>query len=146
MVVLDVPADLAMDSYPGALGRLISNLLLNAKLHAFDPPGSVAQPTLHISAQVLAADLIELTVSDNGHGMPREVQRRAFDPFFSTKLGQGGTGLGLSIVHNAATTLLGGSVQLSSQPGKGTRFTFKLPRIAPQGVNAADLTGFAGLG
>jgi PAS domain S-box-containing protein len=146
MVVLDVPADLSMDSYPGALGRLISNLLLNAKLHAFDPPGSVTQPTLHISAQALAEDQIELTVSDNGHGMPREVQRRAFDPFFSTKLGQGGTGLGLSIVHNAATTLLGGSVQLSSQPGKGTRFTFKLPRSAPQGVNAADLTGFAGLG
>jgi two-component system NtrC family sensor kinase len=57
-----------------------------------------------------------------------------FDPFFTTRLGQGGSGLGLNIVHNIVTNLLGGSIVVTSAPGQGTRFTAKLPLEAPRQI------------
>lgn len=56
---------------------------------------------------------------------------RVFDPFFTTRMGQGGSGLGLYIVYNIVTSLLGGSIEVSSQPGRGTCFTIDLPLCAP---------------
>jgi len=125
-----------LDGYPGALGQLLTNLVLNAQLHAFE---GVAQPHIWIEARALAdGELFELEVSDNGVGMSEEVRRRAFDPFFTTKMGQGGTGLGLNIVYNIATGVLGGQVELRSSPGQGTSFLFKLPLVAPHSRETAD--------
>lgn len=118
-----------IDSYPGELGRLLTNLVQNAQLHAFEPG---AEGLLRISAQPLDAEHFELEIGDNGQGMTPEVRRRAFDPFFTTKLGKGGSGLGLNIVFNIATGVLGGEVKLHSKLGKGTRFVFRLPFKAPQ--------------
>jgi two-component system, NtrC family, sensor histidine kinase HydH len=69
---------------------------------------------------------IQLIVEDNGAGIPEAVQRRLYEPFFSTK--ESGIGLGLSIVHSAVT-LHGGTIALASSPG-GTRFHVALPRGA----------------
>ena len=58
--------------------------------------------------------------------------QRIFDPFFTTKMGVGGSGLGLHIVHNIVTDILGGRINVSSEPGKGTCFTLSLPLVAPR--------------
>ena len=124
----DLPETLTLDSYPGALGRVVSNLLQNALLHGFDkrPHGKVI-----ISARAASPGWLLLEVADDGTGMPDEVRKRAFDPFFTTKLGQGGSGLGLNIVHNTVTGVLGGRIELFSAAGQGTRFVIHLPAVAP---------------
>jgi signal transduction histidine kinase len=63
--------------------------------------------------------------------MSDEIQRRAFDPFFTTRRGEGGTGLGLHIIFNLVTQQLGGRLAFESRPGWGTRFRITLPRVAP---------------
>jgi signal transduction histidine kinase len=64
--------------------------------------------------------------------MSEEVQRRAFEPFFTTRRNRGGTGLGLHIVYNLVTLRLGGSLRLESQPGHGAVFRIRLPLAAPK--------------
>lgn len=117
-----------LDSYPGALGRVLTNLMQNALIHGFE---GQASGVLQISARELDAQTLELRVEDNGVGMGDDVRRRAFDPFFTTKLGQGGSGLGLNIVYNTVTGILGGSIELHSSPGVGTQFIVRLPYQAP---------------
>lgn len=84
---------------------------------------------------------MRLIVEDNGRGILAEHLPRLFDPFFTTRLGQGGSGLGLHIVYNIATGVLGGRIDVSSQPGKGTRFVLELPCRAPivNGNKASEL-------
>jgi signal transduction histidine kinase len=77
---------------------------------------------------------VQIEVRDNGVGIPADNLKRVFDPFFTTRLGQGGSGLGLHIVHNIVTEVLGGHVNVSSQPGAGTVFTLRLPLRAPASV------------
>jgi signal transduction histidine kinase len=62
--------------------------------------------------------------------MSQEVQRQAFDPFFTTRRNQGGTGLGLHIVYNLVTQQLDGRMTLDSRPGRGTSMRITLPRAA----------------
>lgn len=79
------------------------------------------------------AGTIELSVSDNGMGMPKDVLDRAMEPFFTTKPAGKGTGLGLAQVFGAARQS-GGGVEIDSAPGRGTRVTIILPRVeAPPG-------------
>jgi signal transduction histidine kinase len=70
---------------------------------------------------------VEITVSDDGNGIPEEAQRHVFDPFFTTSRAQGHIGLGLYIVHNLVTQQLGGTITLVSAPGKGTTIRMMLP-------------------
>jgi signal transduction histidine kinase len=130
-----VPPQITMDSYPGPLGQVLTNLINNAFIHGFegDQRGKVV-----IGARVTAQDFVELTVSDDGRGIPEENQGRIFDPFFTTKLGQGGSGLGLNIVYNLVTGVLGGNVTVDSQVGQGTRFTLILPRVPEQAKRRAS--------
>ncbi len=127
-VVSTVPADITMESFPGPLGQVITNLINNALLHAFE---GRQNGQITIDATVLDADWIKFTVQDNGVGIPEAHLARVFDPFFTTKLGQGGSGLGLNIVYNLVSKTLGGNIQVSSTPGQGACFTLTLPLIAP---------------
>ena len=120
--------DLAMNSYAGPYGQVLTNLVLNAAVHAF-PDG--ARGSVHIVAQALGKDKIEVLFSDDGCGMSPEVRRQVFDPFFTTRRDQGSTGLGLHIVHNIVTNRLGGRINLESKPGAGTKFRIVVPREAP---------------
>ena len=70
---------------------------------------------------------VDITVKDDGQGIPAAHLEKVFDPFFTTKLGKGGSGLGLNIVYNLVTTSLGGRIQVSSVPGQGACFTLSLP-------------------
>lgn len=126
---LDIaPAEaLQMDSYPGALGQILTNLISNALTHAF-----AGRPDGHIAVTTQAgSDSVRISVTDNGHGIDSASLQRIFDPFFTTRLGEGGSGLGLYIVYNLVTRTLGGQIDVQSTPGSGTRFTLTLPCTAP---------------
>ena len=127
VIVEDIPEELEIDSYPGELGQILTNLLDNASKHAFpDRSGSI-----HIAVTEARKGAIRICVRDDGIGMPPDVLEKIFNPFYTTKFGQGGTGLGLHISYNAAANVLGGSLTVESTPGEGTAFTLLIPVIAP---------------
>ena len=128
-LTVDVPAGIQMDSYPGPYGQVLTNLVLNSLAHAF-PDRSAG--TMRISARRIGAEQVEVQFADDGSGMSEDVQRRAFEPFFTTRRSRGGTGLGLHIVYNLVTRPLGGRLRLESQPGRGTIFVIRLPLVAPK--------------
>lgn len=124
----NIDDSLWLDSYPGALGQILVNLINNAVLHAFDGRN---QGLIVLRAFYSQPGWVELTVTDNGNGISEADLPKIFDPFFTTKLGQGGSGLGLNIVHNLATGVLGGKLEVASQVNWGTCFTLSLPIKAP---------------
>lgn len=126
-IEVKVPAGIEMNSYPGPLGQVISNVVANAMQHAFD---GVTAGVVTIAAET-DGDEVRLIIADNGVGMDDAVRQHAFDPFFTTKFGKGGSGLGLHIVFNIVSGVLGGKIDLESTPGRGSRFVFTLPRTAP---------------
>ena len=132
---VDVPEGLVIDGYPGSYGQILTNLFLNAAYHAF-PDGRSG--TISISARPRGSDDVEIIFADNGAGMTPDVQRQAFDPFFTTRRNEGGTGLGLHIVYNLVTQQLGGRMMLDSRLGQGTTFRIIMPRAAKGG--SADAT------
>jgi PAS domain S-box-containing protein len=119
---------LYMESYPGPLGQVLTNLINNALVHAFD---GRQNGVVSIAAEMQGATHVKITVQDNGVGIPPAHLERVFDPFFTTKLGRGGSGLGLNIVYNLVREALGGSIMVSSTPGEGACFTLVLPLQAP---------------
>ncbi|WP_374586288.1 ATP-binding protein [Pseudoduganella sp.] len=127
-IEFDVPDSIALDSYPGPFGQVITNLINNALLHAFDGREG---GRMRLVAATPVAGRVLVTFSDDGGGIAPENLTRIFDPFFTTKLGQGGSGLGLSISYNIVTSLLGGQIGVDSSSG-GTSFTLDLPLTAPR--------------
>src|SRR5206468_5780322 len=126
-LTVDVPTGIVMDSYPGSYGQVLTNLFLNSVVHAF-PDGRAG--SIIVEARQLQND-VDIFVSDDGVGMNEEVQRRALDPFFTTRRNEGGTGLGLHIIFNLVTQQLGGRMAFESRPGWGSRFRITIPRVAP---------------
>jgi signal transduction histidine kinase len=130
-LTIDVPEGLIIDGYPGSYGQILTNLFLNAVNHAF---GDGRSGAISISARPRGPDDVEVIFADNGAGMTPDVQRQAFDPFFTTRRNEGGTGLGLHIVYNLVTQQLGGRMMLESRPGQGTVFRIIMPRTARGGT------------
>jgi signal transduction histidine kinase len=127
-VELDIPDDITLDTYPGALAQIVTNLVLNSVVHGFDgrDAGRVA-----LSAR-REGDRLILRASDDGVGIAPEHLPRIFEPFFTTRRDRGSSGLGLHIVYNLVTQRLGGEIRCDSGPGAGARFTIDLP-VAPPG-------------
>ncbi len=126
---LDVAPGIAMESYPGPLGQVVINLVMNALLHAFDGRET---GTVVLQAGPAEGGQVTLTCSDNGNGIASEHLARIFDPFFTTKLGQGGSGLGLAIVHRLVGQVLQGDIVVDSAPQQGTRFILTLPLVVAE--------------
>ena len=122
------------EGYPGPLGQVISNLVQNAALHAFEPGQS---GTIVVRATESGSD-IHLCVEDDGKGIAADVMAKIFDPFFTTRLGEGGSGLGLAIAMNIVKGVLGGNLSVRSTVGKGTSFLLIFPRSTPM-VNSSEL-------
>ena len=129
-IEVDVPASgLVLDSYPGALGQTIGNLIQNAVLHGFD---GRAHGTVRISAGREDDGWVWLHVQDDGRGIAPEHIDRIFEPFMTTRMGRGGTGLGLHISYNAVVNVLGGTLSVHSVVGAGASFVLRLPPDAPR--------------
>ena len=124
---VDSAQQIAMDGYPGAMAQVLTNLTMNAFVHAF---GDNGEGEVVITARCVG-EQVTLTVRDNGRGIAPEHLSRVFDPFFTTRRGQGGTGLGLNIVHNIVKKSLGGTIEVSSVLGNGVCFTLQFPCRSP---------------
>jgi len=125
----DIPPDLTLNSYPGPLGQVLTNLINNAMVHGFV---AGQKGVITVSARAVANGLLELSVHDTGQGIKNQDLNRVFEPFFTTRLGQGGSGLGLHIVHNIVTGILGGTIDVQSVAGQGSTFTLIVPVNAPE--------------
>ncbi|KMO44214.1 ATPase [Methylobacterium tarhaniae] len=113
-----------LDSHPGALAQVISNLALNAIVHGY-PDGRSG--VLDVAASRSGEDRLRIIIADDGIGIPSEHLSKVFDPFFTTRRDKGSTGLGLHIVFNLVASTLQGQITLSSKGGGGTCFTIDLP-------------------
>ncbi len=124
-----LPTGVQVYSAPGAIAQIITNLVMNALTHAFGPQQGVIAIRLSDGPH---PDLLQLSISDDGCGIPADDLPHIFDPFFTTKRDQGGTGLGLHVVYNLVTQRLRGRIEVESAPGKGTRFQVTFPRQLPR--------------
>ena len=118
-----------MDSFPGALSQVLTNLVINALIHAY---GEEQRGTIRIAAHPDGGDHVVIDFSDDGSGIPEDHLAKVFEPFFTTKRGEGGSGLGLHIVQSTVTGVLGGTLAVRSVSGQGTGFTLRLPRRITQ--------------
>lgn len=122
-VTILCPDTLELNSYPGMFSQIITNFVMNSLIHGLDPdkPGK-------IEIEIVRKDnALRVRYSDDGREMSEAVRSRIFEPFYTTKRGQGGTGLSLHIIYNLVTQRLNGDIECESAPGKGTTFIIHLP-------------------
>ncbi len=121
--------DIFIYGYPGAISQIVSNLVINASIHAFTDNESGSIKIIMTQTE----GLIHLTFIDNGAGISDEIQPKIFDPFFTTNRENGGSGLGLNIIFNVVTNQLKGSIKCKSKLGQGTTFaiSFKTNKSQP---------------
>ncbi|KPA09907.1 membrane protein containing ATP-binding region, ATPase-like domain protein [Candidatus Magnetomorum sp. HK-1] len=127
-ITVDCPEDLELNSYPGVFMQVITNLVMNSLIHGFE---DIEEG--HISIEIVPReDKVMIIYSDDGKGMNDQQLSKIFDPFYTTKRGQGGTGLGMHIVFNLVTQSLSGEIECDSSPGEGTVFSISIPRNLDQ--------------
>ncbi len=125
---IDCPTGIIMQTYPGALSQVMTNMLTNSLIHGFD---GLNKGHIEISARQ-EDKMVYITFSDDGMGMEKESLDKLFEPFFTTKRGQGGSGLGTHIVYNLVNGPLAGTIKANSEPGKGLQYQIRIPgRRAP---------------
>jgi GAF domain-containing protein len=127
------PAAGEADVFPQDLTRVLLNLISNgfyaATKRRADANGGDYEPTLVAETRSLG-DRVEITIRDNGAGIPPEVKEKIFNPFFTTKPAGEGTGLGLSISHDIIVKQHAGSIEVDTQTGEFTEVRIVLPRSA----------------
>lgn len=115
--------DLLIESYPGALSQVITNIIMNAMIHGYDK----GQKGNILIRTVLDGSNVHINCSDDGKGMTTESLKKVFEAYYTTRDGEGGSGLGTSIIQQLVTETLQGQVSCSSELGTGTMFTITLP-------------------
>jgi two-component system NtrC family sensor kinase len=123
-VEVECAADIVLDSFPGAVSQIVTNMLMNSLVHGFER----AQAGQIVIRAALEDQVVVFDYSDNGAGMDADMLGKLFDPFFTTKRGSGGSGLGAHILYNLVTGPLGGTVKVESAPGEGLRYHLRFPR------------------
>jgi signal transduction histidine kinase len=138
-LVVESSPELLIHADSGHLKQVLINLVRNAA-EAIEGAGTVTLRTRAARAPLAGhpADVVILEVADNGKGIPPEVEKRLFDPFFSTK--EAGTGLGLSIAARIVEKH-GGVLQYQTRPGHGTTFGVVLPRETNDNARSANCRG-----
>ncbi len=121
---VDVDPTLTVDTKAGPINQIIINLIMNSIIHGFE---GVECGQIEISAQMMSSNKLKLIYRDNGRGIPDDIRKRIFDPFVTTKRGQGGSGLGMHLVYNLVTQALNGTISLSSEEGHGVEFVIVFP-------------------
>lgn len=125
-LVKDYDPDAYLECYPGKLNQVIMNITNNAiqalHEHVHDKRGQITIQTKGLT------DMIRISISDNGPGIPESIRAKIFEPFFTTKAVGQGTGLGLSIVYSIIESHKG-QINVFSNPGEGTTFQIDLPKL-----------------
>jgi len=122
-ITLSGDKSIEIDSYPGSFSQIVTNLIMNSIIHAFDE-GVAGQIGINIACE---DKQVILTYTDDGIGVDEDNLAKIFDPFFTTKRGFGGTGLGMHIVYNLVTQKLKGLIKCESVLGEGVKFTIGIP-------------------
>lgn len=119
---IEVDEDFDFVTFPSAWNQILTNFLMNSHIHGFDEreEGNISIVFTHDEKT------LTLTYKDDGAGISKDVKKKIFDPFVTTKRGQGGSGLGLNIVFNLVNTKLGGSIR-SPDIENGCCFIVKVP-------------------
>ena len=120
-----------INTIPGALAQVITNLVNNSIRHGFQPSNEASETSndIEINIEQNNIDEVCLTYQDNGIGMSKEVLAQVFDPFFTTKRNKGGTGLGMNIVFNIIEQKLSGHIEINSNLGEGVTCKITLPML-----------------
>ena len=140
---MDLDADLpAVHCSPAEFNQVVLNIVVNAAHAISDVVGDGGKGKGKIKVKTRPdGDWAVVEISDTGAGMPPHVQQRIFEPFFTTKEVGKGTGQGLAIAHNVIVDKHGGTIKVTSAPGKGTTFIIRLPiggmKAEPEAAGAA---------
>lgn len=126
---VECPAGLGVETFPGALSQIITNLVMNAVIHGLGNGQTEGRITISVTCN--KSGVIELRHADSGKGVPEHLVSRIFEPFFTTRRGSGGSGLGLGVVHNLVTRSLQGSIHHEQTPGGGATFVIRFPARIP---------------
>lgn len=126
------PSDLLIDSDPGSFAQIITSFITNSLAHAFTPDDA---GNIRIDFET-QGDCLCLRYHDDGAGISTENIKQIYEPFFTTRRGQGRSGLGLNIVFNIVVNKLKGSIHCDSELGEGCCFTVVLPGLQPPTNNS----------
>jgi two-component system, NtrC family, sensor kinase len=126
------PAAGQVDLFPQEITRVLLNLISNGVYAAMKRKAEALdgyEPTLVAATRSLGNN-VEISIRDNGGGIPPEVKEKIFNPFFTTKPPGEGTGLGLSLSYDIIVKQHSGSIEVDTMPGQFTEFRVILPRKA----------------
>ena len=113
-----------VESKAGPINQIMINLIMNSIIHGFE---DMDNGQIDISIESVDDTKVCIEFKDNGKGIPEHLRKRIFDPFVTTKRGQGGSGLGMHLVFNLVTQALNGSISVVSEEGKGVQFRILFP-------------------
>ncbi|MBN3905550.1 MAG: sensor histidine kinase [Nostoc sp. NMS1] len=118
----------------GQINQVFMNILVNAldALEEFNTKRTYQEirdnpSRIMISTSVVDSQWIKIAIADNGSGIPESIQKKIFNPFFTTKPVGKGTGMGMAISYQIITEKHGGKLEFFSTPGKGTEFVLQIP-------------------
>ncbi|WP_081179257.1 ATP-binding protein [Colwellia sp. PAMC 21821] len=123
VINIDCPDDLTIKSKPGPINQILINLIMNSIIHGFEgkDKGQISITVMSLSNQ------LNILFKDDGVGVDESIKHKVFEPFTTTKRGEGGSGLGMHLVYNLVTQALGGSIVLSSEIGHGVNIEINFP-------------------
>ena len=117
--------NLAIKTKPGPINQIIINLIMNSLIHGFKNTDS---GRIVISVEC-KANKCRITYFDNGRGIEEKIKQKIFDPFVTTRRGEGGSGLGMHLVYNLVTQALNGNIEVESELGEGAEFIIEFPAV-----------------
>ena len=121
---LHCATDLYIETKAGPINQIMINLIMNSVIHGFE---FMDEGLIDIYVEMVGENKVNIVYKDNGKGIPEHLRKRIFDPFVTTKRGQGGSGLGMHLVYNLVTQALNGSISITSDEGQGVEFQIIFP-------------------
>lgn len=125
---------LFIETKAGPINQIMMNLIMNSIIHGFE---FIESGVIDIYIEMVDVGKISIRYLDNGRGISEHLKKRIYDPFVTTKRGQGGSGLGMHLVYNLVTQALSGSITLKSTENQGVEFTIIFP------VKKIEINGMA---
>lgn len=124
-IEIECPEQLVIQSTPGLIEQILTNLLLNSILHGYEKGTKAGKIKIQIA--LVGENRLRIIFTDDGVGMSNEAANQAFEPFFTTQRGHGGSGLGLYVCYDIVTNQLKGTIALETSVGKGVHFKIDFP-------------------
>jgi len=137
-VLQECKKDFEIKTVPGDLVHVVTNLIMNAALHAFKDREDQAEKQVKVLVR-RRGGFVYLDIEDNGRGIPDDIKEEVFEPFFTTARGEGGSGLGLNIVYNTVYQKLKGRIEIHDAEVEGTCFKIRFPVENEESLEGTDL-------